>query len=78
MKSVRERMDINAAYREVGTYRGAAGICGTTPKTVRRAVAAADAATARPGAGRGPQKGKCASEKVPAQAPALRFPEALQ
>ena len=32
MKSVRERMDINAAYREVGSYRGAADICGTTPR----------------------------------------------
>jgi|GEM_PF-2171329 len=41
MKSVRERMDINAAYREVGTYRGAADICGTTPKTVKRVVEAA-------------------------------------
>ena len=42
MKSVRERMDIKAAYREVGTYRGAADICGTTPKTVKRAVLAAE------------------------------------
>ena len=41
MKSVRERMDINAAYREAGTYRGAADICGTTPKTVKRVVEAA-------------------------------------
>lgn len=40
MKSVRERMDMTAAYREVGTYRGAAEICGTTPKTVKRVVAA--------------------------------------
>ena len=40
MKSVRERMDINAAYREVGTYRGAAEICGTTHKTVKRIVEA--------------------------------------
>jgi len=40
MKSVRERMDMNAAYREVGSYRGAAEICGTTPKTVKRAVLA--------------------------------------
>lgn len=40
MKSVRERMDMNAAYREVGSYRGAADICGTTPKTVKRAVLA--------------------------------------
>jgi len=42
MKSVRERMDINAAYREVGTYRGAADMCGTTPKTVKRVVEAND------------------------------------
>lgn len=42
MKSVRERMDINAAYREVGTYRGAAEICGTTHKTVKRVVDAAE------------------------------------
>ena len=40
MKSERERMDINAAYREVGSYRGAAEICGTTHKTVKRAVLA--------------------------------------
>ena len=38
MKSARERMDINAAYREVGTYRGAAEICGTTHQTVKRVV----------------------------------------
>ena len=31
-------MDILAAYREVGSYRGAAVICGTTHKTVRRIV----------------------------------------
>lgn len=40
MKSVRERMDMLAAYREVGSYRGAAEICGTTPKTVKRTVTA--------------------------------------
>lgn len=45
MKSVRERMDINAAYREVGTYRAAADICGTTPKTVKRIVEAAERET---------------------------------
>ena len=38
MKSVRERMDIQSAYREVGTYRGAAEICGVTHKTVKRVV----------------------------------------
>jgi hypothetical protein len=29
-------MDILAAYREAGSYRGAAAICGTTHETVRR------------------------------------------
>lgn len=33
-------MDILSAYREVGSYRAAAGMCGTTPKTVKRAVLA--------------------------------------
>jgi transposase len=33
-------MDIQSAYREVGTYRGAAEICSTTPKTVKRIVEA--------------------------------------
>jgi transposase len=37
-------MDMHAAYQEVGTYRAAAEICGTTPKTVKRAVLAARAA----------------------------------
>src|SRR5258707_2311706 len=32
-------MDIIAAYREAGTYRGAAVISGTTHKTVRRVIA---------------------------------------
>ncbi len=36
-------MDIISAYREVGTYRGAAEICGTTHKTVRRTIERADA-----------------------------------
>jgi len=31
-------MDMHAAYREVGSYRAAAEICGTTPKTVKRSV----------------------------------------
>ncbi|MGH9047718.1 MAG: IS21 family transposase [Acidimicrobiales bacterium] len=44
MKSVREHMDMHAAYREVGSYRAAAEICGTTPKTVKRSVLAARAA----------------------------------
>ncbi len=31
-------MDVIAAYREVGSYRGAAAICGTTHKTVKRII----------------------------------------
>lgn len=38
MLSARERMDIISAYREVCTYRGAAEICATTHKTVRRVI----------------------------------------
>jgi hypothetical protein len=37
-------MDMHAAYREVGSYRAAAEICGTTPKTVKRSVLAAQVA----------------------------------
>src|SRR5215813_2403101 len=36
-------MDILAAYREAGSYRGAAALCGTTHKTVHRVVAAHEA-----------------------------------
>jgi transposase len=38
LKSARERMDVIAAYRDVGSYRGAAAICGTTHKTVKRII----------------------------------------
>jgi transposase len=41
-------MDIIAAYREVGTYRGAAEMCGTTPKTVKRVIARQEAGGAAP------------------------------
>jgi transposase len=41
-------MDILAAYRQVGTYRGAAEICGTTHKTVARVVARHEAGGAVP------------------------------
>lgn len=46
MKNTRERMDIIAAYQQVGSLRGAAGLCGTTHKTVKRVVAAHQAAVA--------------------------------
>lgn len=37
-------MDVIAAYRDVGSYRGAAAICGTTHKTVKRIIEAHEAA----------------------------------
>src|SRR5664280_250595 len=43
LKLARERMKIIAAYQEVGTYRGAADICGTTHKTVKRVIERAEA-----------------------------------
>ena len=48
MKNARERMDIISAYREVGSYRGAAVLCGTSHKTVRRVIAAHEAGEGRP------------------------------
>jgi transposase len=42
-------MDIIAAYREVGTYRGAAVMCGTTHKTVGRIIERAEAGGKAPG-----------------------------
>lgn len=38
MKCEREDMDMTAAYQEVGSYRGAAEMCGTTHRTVKKAV----------------------------------------
>ena len=38
MKGARERLQIINAYRELGSYRAAAKVCGTTHKTVRRVV----------------------------------------
>jgi transposase len=49
MKSSGEVMDIIAAYREVGTYRGAAEMCGTTHKTVKRIIERALAGDKPPG-----------------------------
>src|SRR6266516_2420222 len=36
--SAREAMEIVNAYETVGSYRGAAALCGTTPKTVKRVL----------------------------------------
>jgi transposase len=38
VKSARERLDIVNAYAELGSYRAAAELCGTTHKTVRRII----------------------------------------
>ena len=38
MKSARERLDILTAYGQLGSYRAAAALCGTTHKTVRRVI----------------------------------------
>lgn len=38
MKSAREQLDVLTAYAELGSYRAAAALCGTTHKTVRRVV----------------------------------------
>jgi transposase len=42
MLSVRKKMEIQEAYQEVGTYRGAAEICGVDPKTVKRLIEGAE------------------------------------
>ena len=47
-------MDIVAAYREVGTFRGAAAICGTTDKTVKRVIVRQEAGVT--GAARTPRE----------------------
>lgn len=45
--SARKQLDVITAYRQVGTYRGAAEICGVSHKTVKRIVQRGDAAEAR-------------------------------
>jgi transposase len=40
MLTARENMDVIAAFENVGTYRGAAEMCGCDPKTVKRKVEA--------------------------------------
>jgi len=45
--SARKQLDVITAYRQVGTYRGAAEICGVAHKTVKRVVAKNRAAAER-------------------------------
>jgi hypothetical protein len=42
-------MDVIAAYQQVGSFRGAAAMCGTTHKTVRRIIAAQQAGNSAAG-----------------------------
>lgn len=49
LKNAKERMDVIAAYRNVGTYRGAAAVCGTTHKTVKRIIEAHEAVSSGEG-----------------------------
>jgi len=48
LKSAKDRMDIISAYQQVGSYRAAADMCGTTPKTVKRVVEKFEAGDAPP------------------------------
>lgn len=38
LKSAKDRMDIIATYQDLGSYRAAADVCGTTHKTVKRVM----------------------------------------
>ena len=48
MKSARDRMDIISAYQQVGSYRAAAQLCGTTHRTVKRVVEKFEAGDSAP------------------------------
>ena len=53
MKSAGDRMDIISAYQQLGSYRAAAELCGTTHKTVKRVVEKFEADQAGTGHHRG-------------------------
>jgi transposase len=48
LKSAKDRMDIISAYQQVGSYRAAAELCGTTHKTVKRVVEKFEAGESAP------------------------------
>src|SRR5438105_12953000 len=48
VKSSRERMEIVNAFAAVGSYRGAAALCGTTHKTVKRVLERLEAGELEP------------------------------
>ena len=47
MLSARKQLDVITAYRQVGTYRGSAEICGVSHKTVKRLIERDEAAVER-------------------------------
>ena len=47
MLSARKQLDVITAYRQVGTYRGAAEMCGVTHKTVKRIIERGEATEQR-------------------------------
>ena len=57
-------MDIISAYRQVGSYRAAAELCGTTHKTVKRVVERTQAGGTRPGRARRSRNYDCVTELV--------------
>jgi transposase len=48
LKSAKDRMDIISAYQQVGSYRGAAELCNTTHRTVKKVVEKFEAGDAAP------------------------------
>jgi len=48
LKSAKDRMDIISAYQQLGSYRGAAQLCGTTHRTVKKVVEKFEAGDAPP------------------------------
>ena len=58
MLTARKTMDVVAAFKDVGSYRGAVEICGVDLKTVKRKVLAHEAGPVDRGrAGRAPARG---------------------
>ncbi len=47
MLSARKQLDVISAYRQVGTYRRAAEMCGVTHKTVKRIIEKEEATVER-------------------------------
>lgn len=64
MKNMREELDIITAYENVGTYRGAAQVCGTTHKTVKRVVERHASGEVRPGREPRPANYECVRDLV--------------